>query len=53
MEENVSNFTIYGKDTFLVIKNNKTLNIKDYSLQININDLSLNITEDKENLGKK
>ena len=53
MEENVSNFTIYGKDTFLIIKNNKTLNIKDYSLQININDLSLNIAENKENLGKK
>ena len=53
MEENIPNFTIYGKDTILTIKNNKTLNVKNLNLEINITDLSLTICEGKENFGKK
>ena len=53
MEENVSNFSIYAKDSFLMIKNNKSMNVKGFLLQINIKDLSLNIIEEKENKGKK
>ena len=54
MEEEIeSNFSIYSQDAFLIIKNNKSINIKGYCLQINITDLSLKIIEEKEQLGKK
>ena len=54
MEEEIeSNFSIYSQDAFLIIKNNKSINIKGYCLQINIADLSLKIIEEKEQLGKK
>ena len=54
MEEEIeSNFSIYSQDAFLIIKNNKSINIKGYCLQISIADLSLKIIEEKEQLGKK
>ena len=53
MEENESYFSIYAKDSFIMIKNNKSLNITGFCLQININDLSLNVIRDKEDMGKK
>ena len=54
MEEEIeSNFSIYSQDAFLIIKNNKSINIKGYCLQICIADLSLKIIEEKEQLGKK
>ena len=53
MEEKESNFSIYAKDSFLFIKNNKIMNIKGYCLQLNITDLSISIIEEKENMGKK
>ena len=54
MEKEIeSNFSIYSQDAFLIIKNNKSINIKGYCLQINIADLSLKIIEEKEQLGKK
>ena len=49
MEEKKSDFSIYSKESILYIKNN----IKEYCLQINKSDLSLSITEEKENFGKK
>ena len=48
-EKNSSYFTIYSKDSLLFIKNN----IKEYCLQINVIDLTLSISEEKENFGKK
>ena len=53
MEEKESNFSIYAKDSFLLIKNNKSMNITGFCLQLNITDLSVNIIEEKENIGKK
>ena len=53
MEEKESNFSIYAKDSFLFIKNNKIMNIKGFCLQLNITDLSISIIEEKENMGKK
>ena len=53
MEEKESNFSIYAKDSFLLIKNNKSMNITGFCLQLNISDLSVNIIEEKENIGKK
>ena len=53
MEDNLPNFSIYGKESFLYIKNNQSINVKDFSLQININDLTMSIIESKENLTKK
>ena len=54
MEKEIeSNFSIYSQDAFLIIKNNKSINIKGYCLQISIADLSLKIIEEKEQLGKK
>jgi hypothetical protein len=53
MEENLPNFSIYGKESFLFIKNNQSVNVKDFSLQININDLTMSIIESKDNLIKK
>ena len=53
MEDNLPNFSIYGKESFLYIKNNQSINVKDFSLQININDLTMSIIESKENLAKK
>ena len=53
MEEKESYFSIYAKDSFIMIKNNKSLNITGFNLQININDLSLNVIRDKEDMGKK
>ena len=54
MEEEIeSNFSIYSQDACLIIKNNKSINIKGYCLQISIADLSLKIIEEKEQLGKK
>ena len=53
MEEKESNFSIFAKDSFLFIKNNKIMNIKGFCLQLNITDLSISIIEEKENMGKK
>ena len=53
MEEKESNFSIYAKDSFLLIKNNKSMNITGFCLQLNITDLSVNIIEEKETMGKK
>jgi len=53
MEEKESNFSIFAKDSFLFIKNNKSMNIKGFCLQLNITDLSISIIEEKENMGKK
>ena len=53
MKEKESNFSIYAKDSFLLIKNNKSMNITGFCLQLNITDLSVNIIEEKENIGKK
>ena len=53
MEEDVKIFSVYRKDSNLIIKNNKTMNIKDFCLQINILDLTLHIIEEKENFGQK
>ena len=53
MEEDESNFSIYSKDSFLLIKNNKTINIKGFALQIDLTNYTLNVIECKESLGKK
>ena len=53
MDENLPSFSIYGKETFLLIQNNKSANVKDFYLQININDLTISLIESKEKLGKK
>ena len=53
MEEKESNFSIYGQDSFIIIKNNQSMNIKGYCLQISINDLSIKFIEVKENFEKK
>ena len=53
MEENEYIFSIYAKDSYLLIKNNKSLNIKGFVLQINTSDYTLSVVEYKENLGKK
>jgi len=48
-EKSSSYFSIYSKDSLLYIKNNP----KEYCLQINFLDLTLSISEEKENFGKK
>ena len=53
MDENLPSFSIYGKESFLLIQNNKSANVKDFFLQININDLTMSVIESKEKLGKK
>ena len=53
MDENLPSFSIYGKESFLLIKNNKSANVKDFYLQININDLTMSLIESKDKLGKK
>ena len=53
MDENLPSFSIYGKESFLLIKNNKSANVKDFYLQININDLTMSLLESKDKLGKK
>ena len=53
METNKNIFLIYRKDSNLIIKNNKTVNIRNFCLQIDIIDLTLHIIEEKENYGQK
>ena len=53
METNENTFSIYRKDSNLIIKNNKTVNIRNFCLQIDIIDLTLHIIEEKENYGQK
>ena len=53
MDENLPSFSIYGKESILFIKNNKSANVKDFYLQININDLTMSLIESKNKLGKK
>ena len=53
MDENLPSFSIYGKESFLLIQNNKSANVKNFFLQININDLTMSMVESKEKLGKK
>ena len=53
MKEDESNFSIYSKNSFLLIKNNKTINIKGFALQIDLTNYTLNVIECKESLGKK
>ena len=54
MEENENNnFSIYTKNNFIIIKNNKSLNVNDFCLEINILDLTQIINEERENLGQK
>ena len=53
METNENTFSIYRKDSNLIIKNNETVNIRNFCLQIDIIDLTLHIIEEKENYGQK
>ena len=53
MEIDGKEFSIFRKGNFIVIKNNKSINIKDDSLEINTSDFSTTINHEKDNLGKK
>ena len=53
MEEDEKEFSIFRKGHLIVIKNNKSINIKDDSLEISILDFSTYVNHEKDNLGKK
>ena len=52
MEEKY-NFSIYKKPNLIIIKNNKSLNVHNYCLEINTLDFTPNLCEEKEDLDQK
>ena len=53
MEEQVSNFSVYKRGNVIIIKNNKSLHVKDFYLEISTLNFNPSINEEKDNLGKK
>ena len=53
MEEEVQNFSIYKRNDLIIIKNNKSLNVNNFCLEINIVDFTPALIEEKELTDKK
>ena len=53
MEENIKYFSIYKRGNVIIIKNNKSMNVINFCLEISTLNFSPSINEEKDNLGKK
>ena len=53
MEEDIGNFSIFRRNNLIIIKNNKSLNVNNFCLEINTFDFTPCIIEEKENFGEK
>ena len=53
MEEEIQNFSIYKRNELIIIKNNKSLNVNNFCLEINTIDFTPALIEEKELTYKK
>ena len=53
MEEETGNFSVYRRNNLIIIKNNKSLNVNNFCLEINTLDFTPSMNEERENLGNK
>ena len=53
MEDEIKDFSIYKRSNLLIIKNNKSLNVNDYCLEINVLDYTPFLVDEKELEGTK
>jgi len=53
MEEKEDYFSVYKRGNVMIIKNNKSLHVKNFCLEISTLNFNPSINEEKDNLGKK